>query len=244
MGSGEVWGVGAGVGTGVGWGFGEAAGRGLGAGVAAGDGCGVGTGEAPGVAAGVEAGVAAGVGVAIGRGLGVGSGSAVEVGVGCAPGPGSPDWPGVPGGSAACEGPGVGVGTTAVIGFEASGDDEGSNVGLDDCPAVPVGVAVGARLEPGSGDGTTATGPGAAEGVAGGSPMVPMPNATPARTRLTIPRATTRRARWAAVTAMKALLCGVPSGAPGRSNGSIPNATRTGQNDPGLTLRSTRSRGV
>ena len=36
--------------------------------------------------------------------------------------------------------------------------------------------------------------------------MVPTPIATPARTRLVIPKATTRRARWAAVTAMGALL--------------------------------------
>jgi hypothetical protein len=36
--------------------------------------------------------------------------------------------------------------------------------------------------------------------------MVPTPIATPARTRFVIPKATTRRARWAAVTAMGALL--------------------------------------
>ena len=93
------------------------------------------------------------------------------------------------------------IGLDAVGVGVAVGGAAGGGVGV-----AAAGGTAGVGADDGEGVGTFATGPGGVEGAKSGWPMVPTPIATPARTRLVIPKATTRRARWAAVTAMGALL--------------------------------------
>jgi hypothetical protein len=81
----------------------------------------------------------------------------------------------------------------------------------------PVGVGVGdgvLAVGVGVGDGTVAT---FWEGRTVGPvcTVVPKPRAIPARAMLTIPRARTRRARWATVTTIGALLSAGFEGEPG-----------------------------
>jgi hypothetical protein len=168
----------------------------------------MGAGVGAGVVAGVAAGVAAGDGDAAAAGVGVATGVAAGVGLGFGVGTGVGFCDGVVGATCA----GVGVGTSAVIGLDGAGEGDGVGVGA--------GVGVALAIGPGGGSvgvgdsaavgavrvGTFATGAGAVGRLSGGWLTVPTPNATPTRTRLTIPKATTRRARWAAVTTMGALL--------------------------------------
>lgn len=174
----------------------------------------VGTGVGAGVVAGVAAGVAAGDGDVMVAGVGVATGVAAGVGLGFTCGTGVGCCDGISGVVVGATFAGVGVGTRAVIGLDGVGEGDGVGVGV----GAGVGVApaigtVGGWV--GDGDSTTAgavavgtfaTGARAVGGLSGGWLTVPTPNATPTRTRLTIPKATTRRARWAAVTTMGALL--------------------------------------
>ena len=200
-------GVGCGVGAGVGAGVAAGVGAGVAAGVGVATGIGVGVAAGVGVAGGVGVGVGWGVGVGVGRGLGFPAGG----GVGDACGPGRLAGVGSLAGSPLAAG--VGVGATATIGFDGSAAGTGLEVGVGvgvatsaiGGTAVGAGDALGRVPGAGDGEGTVAT---FWEGRTVGPvcTMVPKPRANPASTRLTIPSARTRRARWATVTAIGALL--------------------------------------
>ncbi|MEA2609729.1 MAG: hypothetical protein QOJ75_1972, partial [Chloroflexota bacterium] len=244
-----------GVASGVGVGVGVANGGTIGVAVGVGVGVGVGVSGAVTGAATTGLGVARGVGAAVGRGVaagadggvgrtvgvdgGVGLATAGGVTVGCATGPdvaagvgttatveSDGNAAGVGVGSAAGVAPGVGLGSEdAGVGAPPPG---GAFVGA----AVGAGFAVGVDSVPGTGDGTaamfwlgTSVGPGT---------TVPTVRAIPASTRFTSPRATTRRARWATVTAKGGLLsrrCELGSRG---SNGSTDRAFRPSGAAPGM----------
>jgi len=178
-------GVGVGVGVGVGFGVGLGVGFGLGFGVAwdpfpplpplAGLALGLPATAVRGV--GVGAGSVDGSGVGDGWIDGVGDGcgaigdDAGAVGVGCVPGSELGCGPGPPGREEDC-------------GFAGEGGACDPDGPPDPAPVGDVGV------------GSTAPMP----GVAKGAPVIPMPSATDANTRLITPRASTSRRRCAAVT--------------------------------------------
>ena len=101
---------------------------------------------------------------------------------------------------------GVSVGVDAGVEVGAGPGADGAGVGA--------GVGSGDWDVAGAGVGATATGPGSIAGLSKGWLVTPTPNATPASTRLTMPKATTRRARWAAVTAIRATPAGVAISGP------------------------------
>jgi hypothetical protein len=103
-------------------------------------------------------------------------GATVGASVGGAVGAGWPDW----------TGPGA-------------ADGGGLTEPVPDPVVGPLGASLPVPIEA---DGTFAT----SDGPGNGTVNVPMPRATLTRMRLTIPSATTRRARWADVTWLPALL--------------------------------------
>jgi keratin-associated matrix protein len=184
LGWGLTTGVGAGVGCGVGLGVGFGVGLGVGFGVAVGPfpplpalafvpgfPTTAGRGVARvGVGAGTSDGTADGSGSTDALGDGLADGSGA-VGVGCEPGSVEDCGPGPPGRDEGC----------AVVG----------DVGFADADGPPGPAPVGAV-----GVGSVTAMP----GVANGAPVMPMPSATDANTRLITPRASTSRRRCAAVT--------------------------------------------
>jgi hypothetical protein len=208
-------------------------------------GWGVGVGVGVGFAVGFGV---AGVGVAF-VGLGVAVGFSVCEGVDAGVEPGvRVGWP--VGGSVAGA-TGVPLGFCAVIVLEGATDAGGlaeTAASLPDGVTLEGGVS-GAPLDGwvealgvawGSADGLGSTAViGDPDGVAvrgpAGIPNAPTANATVARARFRIPRATTRRARWAADTAMRDSLgsrhgspSGVPRGSSDGTPGSIPSAAAGG----------------
>ncbi len=228
-------GVGAGVGFAVGRGVGavgRAVGRGVGAGVGLAVGAGVGLAVGAGVGLTLGGGTGVAVGRAVGRAVGAGVGGAVgravgrAVGAGVRPGgligrpgvvvpepAGAGDWPATAGGEAdAGATDDDGVGTTAIPDGEADGPGPPLDDGLaldDPLAATPEGDgatpdAPGPTIEVGT---CAMTWLGLADAAARRCTSTPpSPSATVARTRLTRPRARTRRARWLAVTTIRTLL--------------------------------------
>ena len=176
---------------------------------------------------GFGSGFATGVGAGVGVGVGLAGGFGVDRGP--LPPPLPPfEVAGVVSGLAACTGGGVpGVAGVAAGASDGTGEDDGVTEGLGDgsggvgvacepgsvdgCgPGTPgrdedwglpgelgFGVPAGPGLEPpGAVVGSTTAMP----GVANGAPVIPMPSATDASTRLITPRASTSRRRCAAVT--------------------------------------------
>lgn len=212
-------GVGVGAGVAVGGGVGELVGRGVFVGR------GVGTGVATGSGVGDGRAVADGRGVRVGVGLDASVGAALFVGaavgavvgrtVGLAVGP---------------AGVNVAVGTTAMAegDEDGTGDDAlGATGGLDGAGGWTEGPGGGSGAGVvGAGVGTTAMiglglGPGDLEASARRwSSVPPTPSATEMRTRFTIPRARTKRARWATDTTIQALLRGLSGWVQGPSDGT------------------------